>query len=301
MGPLSFGLLQFLCALLLAPLLPGIVNRAKAVAAGRRGQPLLQAWYDIAKLFSKAAVYSRTTTWVFRAGPVLGVAVPACALAFLPWAGGPSLAGFDGDIVLFAGLLGLARFFTIAAALDTGSAFEGMGASREAWFSALTEPALLLALAAMARLSGGTSLAGAFSFAGSASVPTLVLAAGALAVVFLAENARIPVDDPATHLELTMIHEVMVLDHAGIDLAYIQYGASLKLWVLGSLPLSILLPRTGLWAADLGISLGGLGVLAVLTGGVESVMARLKIARVPQFLVAAIAMSALALSLELVR
>jgi formate hydrogenlyase subunit 4 len=295
-------MLQLVLALLLAPLLPGIINRFKAIAAGRRGPPLLQAWYDIAKLFSKSAVYSRTTTWIFRAGPVLAVAAPACALAFVPWAGGAPVVAFDGDIFLFAGLLGLSRFFTIAAALDTGSAFEGMGASREAWFSALTEPALLLALAALASLTGSISLSGLLTLtATAAAVPTLVLAAGAAVVVFLAENARIPVDDPNTHLELTMIHEVMVLDHAGIDLAYVQYGSSLKLWVLGSLPVSMLLPRTGMWAVDLGAGLLAMGVLAAITGVVESVMARIKLARVPQLLVAAAAMSGLALLLELVR
>ncbi len=300
MGPNAFALLQLVLALLLAPVLPGIINRAKAAAAGRRGPPVLQAWYDIVKLLGKSALYSRTTTAVFRAGPVLAVAAPACALAFIPWAGGSALAGFPGDLILFAGLLGLSRFLTISAALDTGSAFEGMGASREAWFSALTEPALLLALGALARANGGFALGVVLSFPGAAAVPAVVLAAGALFVVYLAENARIPVDDPATHLELTMIHEVMVLDHAGVDLAYVTYGSALKLWVLGSLPLAMLLPRTGLWAVDLGISAAALAAVAALTGLVESVMARLKLVRVPQLLVAATAMGALALSLELV-
>jgi formate hydrogenlyase subunit 4 len=301
MNSAPYGILQLLAALLFAPLLPGIINRAKAVMAGRHGQPLLQVWYDVAKLFSKAAVYSRTTTWVFKAGPAVGLASAACALSLLPWAGGAAALSFDGDIVLFAGVLGLSRFLAIAAALDTGSAFEGMGASREAWFSALTEPALLLALCALARISGSASLSGILGVQASAGIPTLVLAAGAVAIVFLAENARIPVDDPTTHLELTMIHEVMVLDHAGIDLAYIQYGAALKLWVLGGLPVAMLVPRTGLWPADLGISLAAMALLAVLTGVCESIMARLRMARVPQLLVAAAAMAALALSLELVR
>ena len=139
-------------ALVLAPLLPGIINRVKAVVAGRRGQPLLQPYYDIAKLLVKGAVYSRTTTWVFRAGPVAGMRRGhRWRSASFPGRAAPALLSFDGDIVLFAGLFGLMRFLTILAALDTGSAFEGMGASREAWFSALAEPALLLALAALAR------------------------------------------------------------------------------------------------------------------------------------------------------
>jgi formate hydrogenlyase subunit 4 len=294
---------QFFIAPVLAPLLPGVVNRIKAVFAGRRGTPLMQTWYDIAKLLGKGAVYSRTTSWVFRAGPVVGLAGAAAALCLIPWAGGGTLFSFDGDLVLFAGLLALTRFVTIAAALDTGSAFEGMGASREAWFSALGEPALLLGLAAIARMRGSISLAGILGILPAAPVGTggavIILVTCALFVVFLAENARIPVDDPNTHLELTMIHEVMVLDHGGVDLAYIQYGASLKLWVLGGLIVSLLVPRTGLWYLDLAAGIGGLAVVGVVTGVVESIMARLRLVRVPQLLVAALAMSALALALAL--
>ena len=301
-GP-GFALLQYFLALLLAPLLPGIVNRAKAIFAGRRGQPLLQAYFDLAKLLSKAGIYSRTTSWIFRAGPALGLAAAAAALSLLPWAGAPALLSFEGDVVLFAALFGLARFVTILAALDTGSAFEGMGASREAWFSALTEPALLVALAALARLSGSLSLS--FMLAGpgvgGGAGAALLLAAGASLVVFLAENARIPFDDPSTHLELTMIHEVMVLDHSGVDLAYIQYGSALKLWAFGGLAVSMLVPRVGPPVADMAIGLGAVACVAAATGVVESVMARLRLARVPQLLVAAIAMSALALALALVK
>jgi formate hydrogenlyase subunit 4 len=300
MGAPLFPLLQFSTALVLAPLLPGIVSRTKAVFAGRKGQPLLQGYFDIAKLLSKGAVYSRTTSWIFRASPVLGTAAAVIALAMLPWAGGEALLSFSGDLVLFAALLGLGRFFTILAALDTGSAFEGMGASREAWFSALTEPALLVSLAALARLSGSLSLSAMVGASGAGYGPALLLAAGAAFIVFLAESSRIPVDDPTTHLELTMIHEVMVLDHGGVDLAYIQYGSAVKLWAMGGLAASMLVPRTGLWGADLVIGLAAMGLVGIATGIVESVMARLRLLRVPQLLVAAIAMSALALTLALV-
>jgi formate hydrogenlyase subunit 4 len=298
-----FAALQFCIAFLLAPLLPAVVNRTKAVFAGRKGPPLMQGYMDLAKLLSKAAVYSRTTTWIFRAGPTAGLAAVVVALAMLPWAGGIALVSFAGDMVLFATLFGLARFLTILAALDTGSAFEGMGASREAWFSALTEPALLLALAALARLSGSLSLSGILGGpgVGGGAGAALLLAAGASLVVFLAENARIPVDDPETHLELTMIHEVMVLDHGGVDLAYIQYGSAVKLWALGGVVVSMLAPRTGFRLADLGIGLGGMVCVGIATGVLESVTARLRLARVPQLLVAAIAMSALAMALALVR
>ncbi len=300
----AIAALRLCLALLLAPLLPGIVNRVKAILAGRRGQPLLQTWYDIAKLLGKAAVYSRTTGWMFRAGPVVGLAAAIVSLTLLPWAGGSGLVSFDGDLFLFAGLFGLMRFITIAAALDTGSAFEGMGASREAWFASLAEPALLLGLAAIARAHGSVNLAGILS--GTSGLmggdgAALVLVTIALFIVFLAENARIPVDDPNTHLELTMIHEVMVLDHGGVDLAYIHYGAALKLWALGGLIVSLLAPRTGQWIVDAAVGIAGLACVAVLTGIVESFMARLRLARVPQLLVAAVCMSAVGLALELMR
>jgi formate hydrogenlyase subunit 4 len=314
--PALSAVVQICLALLLAPVLLGVVNRVKAWIAGRRGSPLLQAWYDMVKLLGKSAVYSRTTGWIFRAGPVIGLSAMILCVALVPWGGTPSLLAFDGDLVLLAGLLALGRFVTIAAALDTGSAFEGMGGSREAWFSSLGEPALLLGLAALARVRGTISLAGVFTGSVDLSVPgaaaaalggpgaafggaVVLLAAAALFIVFLAENARIPVDDPNTHLELTMIHEVMVLDHGGVDLAYIQYGASLKLWVLGGLIVSLLAPRTGSWLLDAVVALAGLTVVAALTGMVESIMARLKLVRVPQLLVAALAMSALGLCLAL--
>jgi len=296
---------QILLALLLAPLLPGLINRVKAFFAGRRGRPLLQSYRDIAKLLRKGAVYSRTVGWVFRAGPVVGTAAAACALTLLPWGGTPALLAFEGDLILLAYLLGLMRFFTVLAALDTGSAFEGMGASREAWFSALAEPALLLALAAVARDTGSLSLSaflpvrGAFYGAGSGAA--LLLAAGAAYVVYLAENARVPVDDPDTHLELTMIHEVMVLDHGGPDFGLIQYGASLKLWVLGAVVAGMLFPSTGSAAWDTVLLVGGELCLAAVTGIVESLNARLKMVRVPQLLICAAAMAALSLALMMTR
>jgi formate hydrogenlyase subunit 4 len=290
-------------ALLLAPLLPGVINRVKSWFAGRRGPPLLQAYYDLWKLLHKGAVYSRTTTWVFTAGPIVGLACVATALLMVPLGDVPALVAFPGDFLLVAYLLGLMRFFTVVAALDTGSSFEGMGASREVLYSALAEPALLLALAAMAAQSHSLSLSGIYGAVtpggtGVVAWPALMLVAAAMLIVFLAENARIPVDDPNTHLELTMIHEVMVLDHSGPDFAMIQYAATLKLWVLGSLLVGILVPvRSGWWGVDLAAGIAGMMLLAGLVGVIESVIARLRLVRVPQFLVAASVLSILALVL----
>lgn len=300
---MCISILHIVLAALLAPFLLGLINRTKAWFAGRRGQPLLQAYYDLRKLLLKGAVYSQTAGWPFIAGPIVGLACVATALLIVPLGGVPGLVAFPGDFLFLAGLLALMRWVTIVAALDTGSSFEGMGASREAFFSALAEPALLVGLATLAAFSRDLSLSGmigSVSAGAMASVagPSLLLVAAALLIVFLTENARIPIDDPNTHLELTMIHEVMVLDHSGPDFAMIQYGAMLKLWVLGALLVGILVPvRSGWWAVDLAAGIGGMLVLAVVVGVIESTIARLRLVRVPQFLVAASVLAVLALVL----
>ena len=300
----AFTCIQPLLAIILAPLLPGVINRTKAYFAGRTGQPLLQAYYDIAKLLRKGAVYSTTTSWIFRAAPVVCLAAAAATTLLTPFGHSKAPLAFEGDLILFAYLLGLMRFFIVIGALDTGSAFEGMGASREVQFSALAEPALLLGLAAAARQTGSWSLSGIVSAISPTGLvaygPAMLLVAAALLVIFLAENARIPVDDPNTHLELTMIHEVMVLDNSGPDFGFVLYAAALKLWVLGALLVGILFPiRTGLWWADAAAFAGAMLVLAIITGIVESTMARLRLVRVPQLLVAAGVLSTLALVLVL--
>ncbi len=295
-------LLWTFLAAFLAPLFLGVVRRTKAFFAGRHGPPLFQAYHDLIRLVRKGTVTSRTTTWVFRLGPIFGVAAVFAALPLLPQGGSPAALAFVGDFLVLAGLLGLARFLTVLSALDTGSSFEGMGASREAAFSALAEPVLLLCLAAGARGTGQFSLTGIVAGLNGAvwqeSAPALVLVAVALFAVLLAENSRIPVDDPETHLELTMIHEVMVLDHSGPDFALIGYGAALKLWLISALLVALALPvHTGNAWWDGAAFLAGMLVVAVVIGVVESSIARLRMNRVPQFLVGAGAFAILALAL----
>ena len=280
-------LLAPLFALAFAPLLLGVINRTKAVFAGRVGPPLLQLYYDLARLCRKGAVYSRTTSWVFRAGPVVGLAAVLTATMLVPCGGLPAPLAFTGDIVLLAALLGLTRFLTVIAALDTGSSFEGMGASREVTFALLAEPVLVLGLAALARRTRSLSLSTMFPDAAPSTGIVVTLIVVALFVIVLAENSRIPVDDPNTHLELTMIHEVMVLDHSGPDFAFILYGAALKLWVLGALVVALALPHSGNAWADTAAALGAMALLAVLIGVVESCMARLRLLRVPHLLAGA--------------
>lgn len=298
------SILLYVVALAAAPLMAGVINRTKAIFAGRRGPPMLQLYRDLAKLLRKGAVYSRTTTWVFRAGPVISLAAAMIALAFVPLGGVPALFSFNGDFLLIAYLLGVMRFFTVAAALDTGSSFEGMGSSREVQFSAMAEPAMILGIVAVVRATGKFSLTSALGavtpelWAGAGTALALILMAWF--AVFLAENSRIPVDDPNTHLELTMIHEVMVLDHGGPDFAFILYGAVLKMWVLGAFTVGLLAAvRTGNLLVDMAAGLAGMLTLAVAVGVVESTMARLRLLRVPHLLLAASAFSILALLLVL--
>ncbi len=294
-----------LCALLLAPLLLGLINRTKAVVAGRRGPPLLQPYRDVVKCLRRGAVYGEVTSWLFRLGPVVNLATLVAALLILPFGGVGAVVSFPGDLIVLAGLFALGRFVTVLAALDTGSSFEGMGASREVHFAALAEPALLVALAVLVRVTGGLSLSeiyGAVTIAAWArALPALALVAMTLVVLELVENTRIPVDDPTTHLELTMIHEVMVLDHSGPDFAYIQYAAALKLWILGALFVGLVVPlRSGSLWLDGGAALLGMAGLAGVIGMVESAMARYRLTRVPQFIVGAATLSAVAFIVLLV-
>jgi formate hydrogenlyase subunit 4 len=298
-------LLHLLLLLCCAPLLQGVIVKTKALFAGRVGAPLLQPYYDLARLLRKECVFSRTTSWVFLAGPVAGVAVPVLAALFMPFGALPAPLAFTGDLLLFVYLFGVARFFIVASALDTGSSFEGMGGAREVTFSCLAEPIVLFCLVVLAAIADGLSLTALLGpdLADAWRSPdglSLGLVVVCLFVVLLAENSRIPFDDPNTHLELTMVHEVMVLDHSGPPFALVLYGAALKLMVLGAPVMRLLLPvTTGSWAGDALVFLGGMLLLAVLIGVVESIMARLKLVRIPQILVGTSLLAGFALVLVL--
>jgi formate hydrogenlyase subunit 4 len=297
MGTIIHNTVHVLLALALPPLLLGVIAKTKALFAGRVGPPLLQPYHDLIKLFRKGSVFSATTTWVFRAGPVVGLVTAVLAVLLVPLAGATAPLSFTGDLVLLAYLLGLGRFFTASAALDTGSAFEGMGAAREVTFACLAEPALFLGLLVLAKLSGSLQLAGML---GSSLGAHWLTAGASLAlvllswfIVLLAENCRIPFDDPNTHLELTMIHEVMVLDHSGPAFGLILYGAALKLFVFAALVVRLAFPgEIGSPWLDWPIFVGGLLAVAVAVGVVESTMARLRLTHVPILLVAACLLSA---------
>jgi len=239
---------DLLALLLVPPLLIGVINRTKARFAGRTGAPLLQPLWDLSRLLRKQMVFSGTTTWVFRAAPIVTLCATLIAGLLIPLGPGPAVVHFEGDFVLFAYLFGLGRFLTTAAALDTGSPFEGMGAAREVTFACLAEPAVFFAMLCLVRISGSLSLGPMTAAAPAGATAPLVMCIVGLFVVLLVECSRVPFDDPNTHLELTMIHEVMVLDHSGPLLGAILYGAAVKMFVLGTVIVRLALPVTdGPW------------------------------------------------------
>jgi len=293
MKPALILIVQLAVWLLLAPLLPGLINRVKAWVAGRRGPPVLQLYFDLARLWRKRVIISELASPGFIAGPaVTWVALLGAAL-LLPLGPLETGWGFRGDALLMLALLALARFATAWAALETGSAFEGMGVVREVSYAVLSEVSLMAAFLTLSVQSGSLSLQ---TMLAPAAGPGAALLAGGLFIVLLAENCRVPFDDPDTHLELTMIHEVMVLDHSGPPLAVILHGASLKLLLFALLLVQAVLPL-GNWTAGTAAGALAAGVLIVVitVGLVESLLARLSFRRVPLLLTTAVLLCVFAL------
>lgn len=277
--------LRLACWLLLAPLLPGMINKVKAWVAGRRGPPVLQLYYDLARLWRKGVVMSTLASPAFVILPAVAWVALLGAVVFVPL--GPAGAGlsFRGDALLMLYLLALARFCTAWAAMETGSAFEGMGAVREVSYAVLAEAAMVTAMLSLSVQTGSISLV--TMLAPSAGAGAVLLAAG-LFIVLLAENCRVPFDDPNTHLELTMIHEVMVLDHSGPPLAAILHGASMKLLLFSVLLTQAVLPMGQFKPlAAAGVLTGGVLIVTLGVGMVESLLARFAFRRVPLLLTTA--------------
>jgi len=295
----------FICllAVALAPLFSAVITKTKAFLVGKQGPPLLINYYTLAKLLKKGSVYSESTTFVFQTMPVISLAVSVIAILFLPIARMPALLSFSGDVILVLYLFGIARFFLIIAALDTASPFEGMGAAREAYFSFLCEATLFTVLMLFYKLNGTLSLNDYFTGPNAISIwrpegAILLLIAIALFVVLLAENSRVPVDDPATHLELTMIHEVMILDHSGPDLAFIEMSAWLKLLFYATLIADLLLPELSTITA-VPAFFAVITAIYLTIGIIESITARFRMRLVPKFILTSFALAFFAVILVL--
>ena len=297
--------LPILLALIVSPLLFGVINRIKAMFAGRKGAPLLQTYFDVIKLLGKGMVYGETVTPVFRLAPALVLVSVLLALSVIPWGPIPAPLSFGGDFILLAYLLGIARFFTVLGALDTGSSFEGMGASREVQFAALGEPTFMLGALLLAIHTGETSLSDMVRKihfdAVSPDTAAVVLLVAAWMLLLLTENSRIPVDDPNTHLELTMIHEVMLLDTGGPLLGICTYASGIKLWIFSALIANLIVPTLNAGVvAQSALFVGIVLLIAVAVGVVESIMGRIRLRQIPKILVGSTALVATALIMTLV-
>ena len=276
-------------ALLAMPfLMVGLVNRTKSWWGGRKGPGLLQSLWDLLRLLRKRTVYSTVSTPVFRAGAWVVLAASILAALIAPSLGSFAPIQFSRDFIVFAYALGLARLFLMLSALDVGSAFEGMGTAREASFTAFIEPALFLLVGSAGLATSQTSFAGMMGHLHQASsfpwlaVPAVVV----LFVLLQAEASRVPVDDPLTHLELTMVHEVMVLDHSGPELAAMQYAAALKMTIYAGLIAALLNPFDPYTHAAEAVlaTLALMAAVAVVVGCIESLTARLRMRFVPGYL-----------------
>lgn len=274
--------LRLLAWLLLAPLLPGIINKVKAWVACRQGPPVLQLYYDLARLWRKGVVLSTLASPGFVIAPAVAWVAIVGASLLLPLAGAGTAVSFDGDVLLLVYLLALGRFCTAWGAMETGSAFEGMGAAREVSYAVLAEIGIITAILTLVVQSGSIALSSMFQ---PLPGPGAALLAVGLFIILLAENCRVPFDDPNTHLELTMIHEVMVLDHSGPPFALILHGASVKLLLFSALLTQAVLPLAELpLPASMAALILGVLVVTVAVGLVESLTARLAFRRVPLLL-----------------
>jgi formate hydrogenlyase subunit 4 len=279
------ALLSIVIWLAVAPIVPGIINKVKAWLAGRTGPPVLQLYYDLARLWRKGTVLSTAVSPGHIVGPAVAFVALVAASLLLPLGRAGAPIAFEGDALLFVYLMGLARFAMAASAMDTGSAFEGMGAAREVSYAVLGEVAIITALLVLGVQTGSVSLTR--MLAPAAGPGTALLAAG-LYIVLLAENCRVPFDDPNTHLELTMIHEVMVLDHSGPPLAVILHGAALKLLIFCVLVTEAMVPLGNFSPVLAFAALAAVVfITAVIAGVVESAQARLPFRRVPMLLTTA--------------
>jgi formate hydrogenlyase subunit 4 len=304
----TLAALQPVVLLLAAPLLGGVIKKMKAALQMRQGPPLLQGYYDLVKLWRKESVRSDVTSWVYAAGPRVYLATAFAAAMLVPVVIPMAPLESAGGVLMLVGLLALGRFAIAAAALDTGSPFGGMGASREMTIAALAEPALMLGLFTFALAAGSLNFGGLVRTGIARPValhPSDILALAGLFVILIAETGRIPVDNPATHLELTMIHEAMLLEYAGPDLALVEWASALKELLYVTLLIDLFLPvgiATSLDATALGVALaawvGKTLLFAAALATVESVNAKLRLFRVPELVAGSLGLAFLALAIR---
>jgi len=281
-------MLSAILILIAALFFTGIVNRTKSLASGRKGPGILQPLKDVSRLFRKGSVFPATAGLIFRIAPTIYLASILMAISVIPFGTSGGILSFEGDFIFFAYVLALGKFFQIIAALDTGSAFEGMGAAREALYSLLAEPAFFLLMGSLALLTGHTSFVEIFSDLHIGSWITYAIGALAtfvLLMIAMIENSRMPIDDPKTHLELTMVHEVMILDYSGFDLGLILTAGYLKFAIYGALIVNLFIGMVP-YQYSIPIFFMIQGAMAVAAGLLESFMARFRMSHNAQFITA---------------
>jgi formate hydrogenlyase subunit 4 len=288
-------MLSLVLILLAAFFFTGIINRTKSIFSGRKGPGIFQPVKDIIRLFKKGVVYSKTSGIIFRIAPTIYFASVVMAMLVVPFGQSKGLISFNGDFIFFAYVLALGKFFSIIAALDTGSSFEGMGASREALYSMFAEPAFFILMGSFALLTGYTSFQEMFAalhLGSSISYALAIMAAFVLGMITMIENSRMPIDDPKTHLELTMVHEVMILDNSGFDLGLIFSAGLLKFSIYGTLIVNLFI---GMFPYEYAIPMFfAIQILvAVIIGTIESFMARFRMSHNAQFIFALTSVSLL--------
>lgn len=291
------GTISILVILLLAPMFAGLVNKLKAIFTGRIGAPILQPYYDLKRLLRKETINAGSSSFISIISPVINLVAVVIAAAMLPIGLAHPVISFDGDIILFAYVLGLARFFQILAAMDIGSSFEGMGASREAAFAIFAEPIFFFTLGSIAFMSGLTSIYDIYHSIRLDNVTYIIfiiVCSTSAFILAITECSRMPVDDPNTHLELTMIHEVMILDNSGVDLFLYQYSSYIKLFIYAVLETSFFYPF-GVKSYTVGIVIFVvvIAILSIALAVVETVTARFKMKNIPQYLLFATAIGIL--------
>ncbi len=276
-----------LAVVLLVPfLMMGIIKKTKAFWGGRKGVSLFQPLYDFIRLMKKDFVISTTTSAVFIIAPVASFCAVIFASAFVPLVNGTTIINIQAGFILFAYLLGIGKFFSLLGAMDTGSSFEGMGASREACFTTIVEPAFFIILASIMLVTGNytfASVVNMITVAEGYGLLITIITAVSIMLMILIEGSRVPVDDPATHLELTMIHEVMILDNSASDLALLTWGNSIKMLLLSSIIINLILPPELPILVALALYLGIVVIISLIIGTVESAMARIRMSRVFEF------------------
>lgn len=293
MNTILYLLVQIAGVLLIAPLVNGVINKVKAFSQKRKGASVFQLYYDLFKLFKKNSTVSGTASWIFKAAPYVVFSTSLTAALLVPVTTLVAPRIFPGDFILLVSLLALGRFFMMLAALDTGSTFGGMGSSREAMISALIEPSILVSLFTAGLLSKSTSVLQIMKMSETIGAPLIhpvySMMFLAFLIVIIAETARIPVDDPATHLELTMVHEAMILEHSGRHLALMEYGSAIKQLTFLTLFVNILLPHdqligfAGAGAVMLSLAVFAVKILivALLIALVEVNMVKFRLFSVP--------------------